>query len=133
MQLFLLSISHKHHTNKSILLHRVRIRILSRAKRIVNQVSKNEVMDAKALAARMETQNELIEVLRAKLQKGEELGFIEDSKGETVRVSLSPRCEGSIPYAVGVVFNVEWCIRQLSFSSVILYNITSMAYHHPSY
>ena len=38
--------------------------------------------------------------------------------------------KGLILYTSGVLCNVEWCIRQLSCPSTILYDITSIAYDH---
>ena len=35
-----------------------------------------------------------------------------------------------ILYTVGILCDVECCIRQLSYPSTILYNITSIAYNH---
>jgi len=36
-------------------------------------------------------------------------------------------------YTVGVLFNVEWCNRQLSCPSIITCNITSIAHDMPIY
>ena len=37
---------------------------------------------------------------------------------------------GILLYTSGVLFHVEWCIRQLSCSSIISCNITSIAHNH---
>lgn len=55
------------------------LRFASRAKRIVNQVKKNEVLDTKTLHSRLSMQNDLIEQLKAKLASGGGLG---DGDGE---------------------------------------------------
>ena len=48
------------------------LRFASRAKNIVNQVKRNEIMDAKTLANKLNMQNDLIESLKAKLALGKQ-------------------------------------------------------------
>ena len=38
--------------------------------------------------------------------------------------------KGVLLYTVGVLFHMEWCIRQLWCSSIIYYNINIIAYNH---
>ena len=45
-------------------------------------------------------------------------------------VSLGLRLKGLFFLYRWCLFNVEWCIRQLWCSSIIIYNITSIAYNH---
>ena len=47
------------------------LRFASRAKNIVNQVKRNEIMDVKTMANKLNMQNDLIESLKAKLALGE--------------------------------------------------------------
>ena len=47
-----------------------------------------------------------------------------------MQVSLSPRLKGLFIYTTGILFHVEWCIRQLWCYSIIRYNITIIAYNH---
>ena len=48
-------------------------------------------------------------------------------------LSLSLRLKGLFLLTVGILFHVEWCIRQLLSTSRILYNTTSIAYNHHTY
>ena len=48
----------------------------------------------------------------------------------SLSLSLILRCMGLYLYTVNVLFYVEWCIRQLLSSSIISYNITSIAYNY---
>ena len=50
--------------------------------------------------------------------------------GGRMQVSPSLRFKGLFLYTIDVLFYVEWCIRQPRCSSIILYNITSIAYNH---
>jgi len=48
----------------------------------------------------------------------------------SLSLGLSLGFKGLFLYTVGILFNVECCIRQLSCSSIILYSITSIAYNY---
>jgi len=61
------------------------LRFASRAKKIVNKVRKNDVMDAKTLASKLINQNDIIEALKQQMQRAKDMGFSEDSKGESIK------------------------------------------------
>jgi len=43
---------------------------------------------------------------------------------------LSKTFKWLLLYTVGILFPIDWCIRQLCFSSIISYNITSITHNH---
>ena len=53
-----------------------------------------------------------------------------DVQTKNPQVSISLRFKGLFLYTVGILCNVEWCIIQLSCSSIILSSITSIAHDH---
>lgn len=65
------------------------LRFASRAKRIVNQVQKNETMDAKSLATKLAHQAAEMEQLRSQLELSKQLGFVpgdgDEQQGETLK------------------------------------------------
>jgi outer membrane murein-binding lipoprotein Lpp len=63
------------------------LRFASRAKRIVNQVQKNEIMDMRSLTNKLTFQLQEIEHLRQQLELSKQLGFCPDDSepGETLR------------------------------------------------
>ena len=61
------------------------LRFAQRAKKIVNKVKKNDVMDAKTLASKLVNQNDIIEQLKQQMQKAKDMGFSEDFSGESIK------------------------------------------------
>ena len=58
----------------------------------------------------------------------QDLPMLQVSIRTSKRISLG--LKGLFLYTVGILFHKEWCIRQLLLSSIISYNITSIAYNH---
>lgn len=65
------------------------LRFASRAKRVVNHVQKNEIMDMKTLTNKLALQLTEIEGLRAQLEMARQIGYVPDEEeansGETIR------------------------------------------------
>lgn len=63
------------------------LRFASRAKRIVNMVQKNVILDAKTLASKLALQNAEIDQLRQQLEQSRLLGFVPDDpeQGESLK------------------------------------------------
>lgn len=61
------------------------LRFASRAKKIVNKVKKNDVMDAKTLASKLINQSDIIEQLKLRISKAKDMGFSDDNSGESIK------------------------------------------------
>jgi hypothetical protein len=89
------------------------LRFAQRAKKIVNKVKKNDIMDAKTLASKLVTQNDLIEELKAKMQRARDMGFSEEDGGETVKdkAVATTKALRSIKFLMQVTPHLITCLK----------------------
>jgi len=99
---------------------------------LLNKVHKLESLlaleDTKNKDLRDQLEDKLHE-LKLVVQEDKDNANIHVREVEVLR-KVSLRLKSLFLYTVGILYHAEWCIRQLWCSSIILYNITSISYHH---
>ena len=90
------------------------LRFAQRAKKIVNKVKKNDIMDAKTLASKILSQNDIIDALKQQMQKAKDMGFNEDFHGETVKdkAVATTKALRSLKFLMLVTPNLIRCLKE---------------------